>query len=108
MNPTPQPLSLHVPEPTGRPGHDTDFSYLHLSPAGAVRKPALDASPSDTADLAFTLVRVLDDDGQAVGPWAPTVDLPLFRRGLRAMLKTRVFDALHRLAKVFLGHGKLL
>ena len=29
------PLRLHVPEPTGRPGCKTDFSYLHLSPAGA-------------------------------------------------------------------------
>ncbi|RRJ00439.1 hypothetical protein, partial [Pseudomonas aeruginosa] len=24
---------------TGRPGCKTDFSYLHLSPAGEVRKP---------------------------------------------------------------------
>ena len=90
---SPQPLRLYVPEPTGRPGHETDFSYLHLSPAGAVRKPALDASPVDTADLAFTLVRVLDEDGHAVGPWAPQPDVPLFRRGLRAMMKTRAFDA---------------
>jgi 2-oxoisovalerate dehydrogenase E1 component alpha subunit len=89
----PPPLQLHVPEPSGRPGQTTDFSYLHLSPAGAVRRPDLDASPASTADLAFTLVRVLDDDGQAVGPWAPPADLPLLRRGLRAMLKTRAFDA---------------
>jgi 2-oxoisovalerate dehydrogenase E1 component alpha subunit len=87
------PLRLHVPEPSGRPGHATDFSYLHLSPAGAVRRPALDAAPSDTADLAYSLVRVLDDDGRAVGPWAPPEDLPLVRRGLRAMLRTRAFDA---------------
>ena len=67
MPPTPQPLHLHVPEPSGRPGHATDFSYLHLSPAGEVRRPDLDATPASTADLAFTLVRVLDDDGRAVG-----------------------------------------
>jgi len=90
---SPQPLRLHVPEPTGRPGRETDFSYLHLSPAGAVRKPALDASPVDTTDLAFTLVRVLDEDGRAFGPWAPQSDVPLFKRGLRAMMKTRAFDA---------------
>ncbi|HEY0825981.1 MAG TPA: hypothetical protein VGD76_19495, partial [Ramlibacter sp.] len=29
-------LRLHVPEPSGRPGCATDFSYLHLSEAGAV------------------------------------------------------------------------
>ncbi len=31
------PLRLHVPEPTARPGQHTDFSYLHISPAGAAR-----------------------------------------------------------------------
>jgi 2-oxoisovalerate dehydrogenase E1 component alpha subunit len=99
MNPTPQPLRLHVPEPTGRPGQATDFSYLHLSPAGAVRRPNLDASPASTADLAFTLVRVLDDDGQAVGPWAPPHDAALLRRGLRAMMRTRAFDAKMQIAQ---------
>ena len=93
LDPSAQPLRLHVPEPSGRPGHATDFSYLHLSPAGAVRRPAIDAVPASTADLAFTLVRVLDDEGQAVGPWAPPEDLPLLQRGLRAMMKTRAFDA---------------
>ena len=87
------PLHLHVPEPTGRPGHETDFSYLHLSLAGEVRKPPIDASPADTSDLAYTLVRVLDDEGRAVGPWAPEADPELLRRGLRAMMKTRTFDA---------------
>ncbi len=87
------PLRLHVPEPTGRPGQTTDFSYLHLSPAGAVRRPPVDAAPESTADLAFTLVRVLDDDGRAVGPWAPQHDADLLRRGLRAMMRTRAFDA---------------
>jgi len=86
-------LRLHVPEPTGRPGHETDFSYLHLSRAGEVRKPPVDASPADTSDLAYTLVRVLDDEGRAVGPWAPPADPELLRRGLRAMMKTRAFDA---------------
>ncbi|HEY2929999.1 3-methyl-2-oxobutanoate dehydrogenase (2-methylpropanoyl-transferring) subunit alpha [Piscinibacter sp.] len=88
-----EPLRLHVPEPTGRPGHETDFSYLRLSPAGAVRRPPIDSQPADTRDLAFTLVRVLDDEGRAVGPWAPPTDAHLLRRGLRAMLKTRIFDA---------------
>ena len=86
-------LRLHVPEPTGRPGRQTDFSYLHLSSAGVVRRPAVNAPPIDTSDLAYTLVRVLDDDGRAVGPWAPQVDPQLLRRGMRAMLKTRIFDA---------------
>ncbi len=90
---SPGPLRLHVPEPTGRPGHGTDFSYLHLSVAGAVRRPPVDSPPVDTADLAYTLVRVLDDDGIAVGPWAPALDAEVLRKGLRTMMKTRAFDA---------------
>jgi 2-oxoisovalerate dehydrogenase E1 component alpha subunit len=86
-------LKLHVPEPTGRPGHETNFEYLHLSPAGKVRRPPLDSSPADTGDLANSLVRVLDDDGRAVGPWAPKVDAAFLKKGLRAMLRTRMFDA---------------
>lgn len=87
------PLRLHVPEPTGRPGHDTDFSYLPLSAAGEVRRPPVDALAAQTSDLAFTLVRVLDSEGQAVGPWTPNVSPELLRKGLIAMLRTRAFDA---------------
>ncbi|MCA0241645.1 MAG: 3-methyl-2-oxobutanoate dehydrogenase (2-methylpropanoyl-transferring) subunit alpha [Proteobacteria bacterium] len=87
------PLRLHVPEPSGRPGCVTDFSYLHLSPAGAVRRPPVDTTHFDTADLAYSLVRVLDEQGHAVGPWAPEVSTAQLRAGLRSMMKTRIFDA---------------
>ncbi len=87
------PLSLHVPEPSGRPGCSTDFSYLHVAAAGTVRRPAVDVLAADTADIANTLIRVLDDEGNAVGPWAPEPDRELWRFGLRSMLKTRIFDA---------------
>ena len=86
-------LKLHVPEPTGRPGCKTDFSFLRLSPAGAVRRPPPDCHAGETAELAHHLVRVLDDDGHAVGPWAPAIHPERLRRGLRAMMKTRIFDA---------------
>ncbi|MGE0311223.1 MAG: 3-methyl-2-oxobutanoate dehydrogenase (2-methylpropanoyl-transferring) subunit alpha [Lautropia sp.] len=87
------PLRLHVPEPSGRPGRETDFSYLHVSPAGAARRPPIDVSPVATRDLAYLLVRVLDDAGRAVGPWDPKASPELLRKGLRAMLMTRRFDA---------------
>ena len=90
---SPGPLRLHVPEPTGRPGHGTDFSYLGLAPAGAVRRPAVDCAPAETSELAFTLIRVLDEEGRAVGPWAPQIDADRLRHGLRAMMRTRAFDA---------------
>ncbi|WP_418316288.1 3-methyl-2-oxobutanoate dehydrogenase (2-methylpropanoyl-transferring) subunit alpha [Piscinibacter sakaiensis] len=87
------PLRLHVPEPTGRPGHPTDFSYLRVAAAGKVRRPPVDTVPGKTIDLAYTLVRVIDDDGNAVGPWAPEISTDRLREGMRAMLKTRAFDA---------------
>ena len=86
------PLKLHVPEPTGRPGCKTDFSYLHLSPPGEVPKPPIDVAAVDTGALAYSLVRVIDDDGRAVGPWAPEISNDMMRAGMRAMLKTRIFD----------------
>lgn len=93
------PLRLHVPEPTGRPGCKTDFSYLRLSSAGKVRKPPIDVAPADTSDLAYGLVRVLDEHGRAVGPWAPDLDPDILRKGIRAMLKTRIFDARMQIAQ---------
>ena len=92
MRQTPH-LHLHVPEPSGRPGRETDFSYLHLSPAGEVRRPQVDVLPVDTSDLAYSLIRVLDDEGRALGPWAPKLDPELLRKGMRVMMKTRIFDA---------------
>ncbi|MGI9134724.1 MAG: thiamine pyrophosphate-dependent enzyme [Rhodoferax sp.] len=98
MTPT-QPLRLHVPEPSARPGFETNFSYLHLSEAGVVRKPPHDVAPAQTSDLAFSLVRVLDDAGQALGPWAPALTPAQLRQGMRSMLKTRLFDARMHMAQ---------
>ena len=52
-DPTPLPsaLRLHVPEPTGRPGQATDFSYLRVSAAGEVPRPAVDIVPSHTGTM---------------------------------------------------------
>ena len=97
--PSYEPLRLHVPEPTGRPGHDTDFSYLPLSEAGTVRRPPVDVQAAQTSDLAFTLIRVLDKDGNAIGPWVPDLDVAALRKGLRAMVKTRAFDARMQIAQ---------
>ncbi|MCA0176693.1 MAG: 3-methyl-2-oxobutanoate dehydrogenase (2-methylpropanoyl-transferring) subunit alpha [Proteobacteria bacterium] len=93
------PLRLHVPEPSARPGDETDFSYLHLSEAGAVRRPAVDAKAASTADIAYALVRVLTPDGEAVGPWAPDLPPEVLRQALRDMIKTRAFDARMTLAQ---------
>ena len=85
--------SLHVPEPMARPGHKSDYGHLQFSHAGEVRRPPFDAAPDGMRDLAYSLVRVLDEDGTAKGPWAPALDAGALRSGLRAMQKTRAYDA---------------
>jgi len=88
-----EPLSLHVPEPAVRPGGKPDFFYLAIPEAGAVRKPELDVAPEDIRDLAYTIIRVLNADGDAVGPWAGQLDDETALAGLRAMMRTRAYDA---------------
>ena len=85
-------LSLHVPEPSSRPGDKPNFSHIDVPEAGTVRKPSIDCSPGSIRDLAFDMVRVLDDKGVAMGEWAPEVDDAFLLKGLQVMLKTRLFD----------------
>ena len=85
-------LTLHVPEPSVRPGDRPDFSKLVVPFAGAVRRPEISTSAAEIRDLAFDLIRVLDDDGAAVGPWDPKLSPDVLRRGLRTMLLTRAYD----------------
>ncbi len=86
-----RPLSLHVPEPAGRPGDTPRFEFP-LQAAGEAERPPVDADPHGMRDMAYGLVRVLDDEGRAVGPWDPRLDPDTLRRGLRAMVLTRTFD----------------
>lgn len=83
---------LYIPRPTARPGDEPDFSYLELSPAGALDKPGTDAKVRDIEYLAAGLVRVLDSDDEAKGPWNPNLDPADLQVGLRWMLLNRVFD----------------
>jgi 2-oxoisovalerate dehydrogenase E1 component alpha subunit len=86
-------LSLHVPEPTARPGDAVDFGRLNFGVGeDCPPKPELGVSARETAQHAFGLIRVLDDEGKASGPWNPKVDPETLRRGLKAMITTRVFD----------------
>jgi len=83
---------LHLPRAPARPGEAPDFSYLELSPAGAVARPEVTAKTRDIAALALELVRVLDDRHDAVGPWHPHLDPAEMQIGLRHMLLTRLYD----------------
>ena len=83
---------LHVPQPPARPGEPPDFSYLRISRAGAVPRPEPRVAALETAPLTFELIRVLDDEQRAVGPWNPHLDPQDLQLGLRHMLLTRIFD----------------
>jgi 2-oxoisovalerate dehydrogenase E1 component alpha subunit len=83
---------LHLPNPPARPGQRPDFSYVHLSPAGAVPRPDVTAKLKDMGPLATDLVRVLDDAHDAVGPWNPHLDPQELQVGLRHMSLTRLYD----------------
>ncbi|SNS07880.1 branched-chain alpha-keto acid dehydrogenase E1 component [Sphingomonas laterariae] len=87
-----RPLSLHVPEPKFRPGDAVDFNDFDIPPAGAVARPAIDADPSAMAGHAYALVRVLDEEGRAVGPWDPKLSPERLIRMLRHMALTRAYD----------------
>jgi len=83
---------LHIPHPTARPGEAPDFSYLKLSDAGAVDRPPMDEPAKNIEHLSHQLVRVLDDDHEAKGPWDPSLDKGILLRALRYMVLTRAYD----------------
>ena len=88
----PRSPRLHLPPTPARPGESPDFSYLQLSPAGAVPRPDVNVRARDIGYLSLELVRVLDDAHDAVGPWHPHLDAAELQVGLRHMLLTRIYD----------------
>ncbi|MEM9055674.1 MAG: 3-methyl-2-oxobutanoate dehydrogenase (2-methylpropanoyl-transferring) subunit alpha, partial [Pseudomonadota bacterium] len=67
-------FELYVPEPECRPGDTPDFTEFDIPEAGATERPPVDASAKDIDYLAYDIIRVLDDEGKAIGPWAPEMD----------------------------------
>lgn len=96
-------LELHIPSPRSRPGDRADFGHLAIPPATSGTRPPSNVDASEIRELAYGLIRVMDDSSHAAGPWHPQLDAAHLRRGLRAMLLTRVFDdrmfAAHRQGK---------
>ncbi|WP_375383380.1 3-methyl-2-oxobutanoate dehydrogenase (2-methylpropanoyl-transferring) subunit alpha [uncultured Sphingomonas sp.] len=92
LKPNLRPLSLHVPEPRFRPGDAVDFAEVDIPDTGAARRPDIAEPARDFIDLAYSLVRVLDEEGRAVGAWNPRLSPEMLRRMLRSMALTRAFD----------------
>ncbi len=85
-------LALHVPEPPFRPGDKPDFSSIQVPAAGAAPRPDVAVKAEETFPLTTHLVRVLDEGGNAVGPWDPKLDPDTLRKMLKDMKTVRVFD----------------
>jgi 2-oxoisovalerate dehydrogenase E1 component alpha subunit len=85
-------LTLHVPEPLFRPGDTPDFANIAVPAPDLAVPPAENIAPAEIHSLAYGLVRVLDDQGQAVGGWNPQLSADRLRAMLRNMLLLRAFD----------------
>jgi 2-oxoisovalerate dehydrogenase E1 component alpha subunit len=92
-------LRFHVPEPEVRPGGTPDFSNVTIPKAGSVPRPEIDVDPRDIRDLAFSIIRVLNRAGEAVGPWASLLSDDELLEGLRHMMTLRTFDARMQMAQ---------
>lgn len=86
------PLEFHVPQPAVRPGDEPDFSNVKIPRAGSVERPPVDASVQEMRELAFSIIRVLDRQGNAVGSWAGQLSDEELLEGLRHMMTLRAFD----------------
>jgi 2-oxoisovalerate dehydrogenase E1 component subunit alpha len=95
-------LRLRIPEPAR--GHRPADRVRFISKAGEMKRPALDEKVERVALMRKQLVRVLDDEGQAVGEWVPEMPVEEKRLGLRNMMLVRSFDArmlrAHRQGKI--------
>ncbi|MEM7284243.1 MAG: thiamine pyrophosphate-dependent enzyme [Pseudomonadota bacterium] len=88
-----QSSKFEVPEPPARPNEKPDFSYLNIPEPGGLPQPPMDAPADHFSDYAKGLVRVLDDQGTAVPGWESLLpDTETKVAGLRAMIKTRLYD----------------
>src|SRR5438270_4413587 len=85
-------LELHVPEPAFRPGDTPNFSNVEVPAPGSVPRPDTNVPAAATHALTTTLVRVLGNDDQAIGPWDPKLDADTLRKMLSDMVTVRIFD----------------
>ena len=83
---------LHIPTAPYRPGEEPDFSAIALTEPGALARPDELAPADELRDMAFGMIRVLDEEHRAVGPWDLELPAGALRDGLRHMSLTRLYD----------------
>jgi 2-oxoisovalerate dehydrogenase E1 component alpha subunit len=64
-----------------------------------VRRPDVEVAAEDIRDLAYSIIRVLNREGEAVGPWANQLSKEELLEGLRHMMTLRAFDARMQMAQ---------
>ncbi len=94
-----KPLELYVPEPEFRPGDKPDFSNVTIPQAGEGERPPIDVPADDIRKLAYTIIRVMNRNGEAVGPWAGELSDERVKEGLEDMMRVRAFDARMQMAQ---------
>jgi 2-oxoisovalerate dehydrogenase E1 component alpha subunit len=86
---------LTFPKPRARPGQAADFSHLRLPAPGETGVPPDDIDAEGARPYARGLVRVLDDEGMATGPWVEMLagmSQDVLLSGLRNMMRMRIVD----------------
>jgi 2-oxoisovalerate dehydrogenase E1 component subunit alpha len=86
------PLELRVPVAPYRPGDTPQFSPF-ANTAGDLPRPDTLAPHEELRQHAEGMIRVLDDQDAAVGPWNPALSGQQLRLGLETMLRARHLDA---------------
>ncbi len=69
------------------------MTVADLQSAGEARRPAIDVLAPEIMDMAFGLIRVLDDEGNPHGPWIGDLGVDELVEILTTMFTTRAFDA---------------
>jgi 2-oxoisovalerate dehydrogenase E1 component alpha subunit len=88
----PLPMVLHMPTAPHRPGAPSCFAPLEYRRDELPRPDTLTDAEA-LGDHATKLLRVLDENGSAIGPWHPQLSVQRLRSGLEVMLRTRHLDA---------------
>ena len=76
----PKPLSLHFRRRRCGPA-EARLHRVAIPQAGKVRRPPVDVDAHDIHDLAYSVIRVLNRQGEAVGAWAPGLDADELKAG---------------------------
>ncbi|MVA56845.1 thiamine pyrophosphate-dependent dehydrogenase E1 component subunit alpha [Agrobacterium vitis] len=88
-------VRLNYSHPPARPNDLPDFSRIEIPEAGSYDVPPHDLNADDSRHYAEGLIRIMDSESRAVGPWAKHIEdvtPDQLRLGLRDMLRMRTVD----------------